>query len=302
LLHQGRETSLVEWILKKFRLQDLKPELRQAYYDLFGWVEYSQYADCTMPFATLDAVLPGFPVRLLSRHLEWDERRRQTLIELFTGPTSLDVYEYWLREREDKANQDGRPVGLCYNFGESLPYGLIVHDYTDASLVVPARGRMVIEDGPRVAIIEPFRNLIGYLAKIPWTLEQFRSQWEPPRQKQLPEMDLGHLQTWQLARLNRRLHDKCAFQVLALLLDLLLTSDAIRGQHPATKYYDGRRWVLTTQKRMANEVGVSPATVARAVKSLKERGLLLIRPTKSGDCSYAEYSVDLGRIQELLEA
>jgi hypothetical protein len=214
----------------------------------------------------------------------------------------LDVYEYWLREREDKANQDGRPVGLCYNFGERLQYGLIIHDYTDASRVVPARGRMVIEDGPRVAIIEPFRSLIWYLARIPWTLEKFRSQWEPPRQEELPEMDLGHLQTWQLARLNRRLHDKCAFQVLALLLDLLLTSDAIRGQQFATKYYDGRRWVSTTQKKLAKEVGVSPATVARAVESLKKQGLLLVRPTKSDGCRYGEYSVDLGGIQELLKA
>ena len=44
LLNQGRETLLVEWILKEFKLQDLRPELKQAYYDLFGWVEYSEYA------------------------------------------------------------------------------------------------------------------------------------------------------------------------------------------------------------------------------------------------------------------
>jgi DNA-binding MarR family transcriptional regulator len=53
---------------------------------------------------------------------------------------------------------------------------------------------------------------------------------------------------------------------------------------------------------MAEELRVTPVTVARAVKSLKEQGLLLVRPTKSDDCRYAEYSVDFGGIQELLKA
>jgi hypothetical protein len=303
LINQGRETSLVEWILSEFGLQELKPELRRAYHDRFGWVDYSEFADCTMPFVALEDVLPGFPLRLESNHMNNEERRQHTQLQMYTDASNLNVYSDWLRLREIET-QEGKPFGLCYNFGERLPYGLIIHDLTDSLPAVPVRCRIVIEDGPQVVFIEPFRMFIRNLAKVPWTLEQLRARWEPQRQREqeVPEADIGKLQAWQLARLNRKLKDKCAFEVLSLLLDVLLTPDAIARRHSAAKYRDGCRWVTMTRELMAKELRVSLPTVDRGLSALREVGLVLTRSVKLGERRASEYSVDFDKLRELLKA
>ena len=159
----------------------------------------------------------------------------------------------------------------------------------------------MIEDGPQIVVIEPYREFVRDLAKLPWTIEQFRGGWEPPREEPLPEIDVGNLQAWQLARLSRKLRDNGAYQVLALLLDLLLTVDAVPGRHAAAKYTAGQRWVWITQEQLAKELGVRLVTVNRGMKTLKARDLVLTRKIWRDGKLNTEYCVDFGGIGRLLE-
>jgi hypothetical protein len=130
------------------------------------------------------------------------------------------------------------------------------------------RARLLADIGDRkVKASVRHDRLLKTLAATSWTLEELKRPWQPESPLISPR------KTPTAAELFRLVSDRHQYGIIALLVHIL-------DEKPPSRTWEiivrnaGERWVVISQKRLANWLKCSVRTVERTIHSLKEKGLI----------------------------